>query len=72
MASGEAKNLVKYLQELGICKNLLLFRTLEENFQAFLTDVKVPSGFADNDYKLEPHHKTYKGVAKGTSKNVGL
>ena len=60
MASGEAKNLVKYLQELGICKNLLLFRTLEENFQAFLTDVKVPSGFADNDYKLEPHHKTYK------------
>ncbi|CAH3144169.1 unnamed protein product, partial [Porites lobata] len=43
-----------------ICKNLLLFRTLEENFQAFLTDVKVPSGFADNDYKLEPHHETYK------------
>ena len=25
-----------------------------------MTDVKVPSGFADNDYKLEPHHKTYK------------
>ena len=64
MASGEAKKLVKYLQQLGICKNLLLFRTLEENFRAFLTDVKVPSGFADNDslndYKLEPHHKTYK------------
>ena len=60
MASGEAKKLVKYLQELGICKNLLLFRTLEENFQGFLTDVKVPAGFADNDYKLEPHHKTYK------------
>ena len=60
MASGEAKKLVKYLHELGICKNLLLFRTLEENFQAFLTDVKVPSGFVDNDYKLEPHHKTYK------------
>ena len=64
MASGEAKKLVRYLQQLGICKNLLLFRTLEENFRAFLTDVKVPSGFADNDslndYKLEPHHKTYK------------
>ena len=60
MASGEAKKLVRYLQQLGICKNLLLFRTLEENFQAFLTDVKVPSGFADNDYKLEPHHETYK------------
>ena len=72
MASGEAKNLVKYLQELGICKNLLLFRTLEENFQAFLTDVKVPSGFADNDYKLEPHHKTYKFRHKLVKKFIDI
>ena len=72
MASGEAKNLVKYLQELGICKNLLLFRTLEENFQAFLTDVKVPSGFADNDYKLEPHHKTYKCRHKLVKKFIDI
>ena len=27
----------------------ILLAPLEENFQAFLTDVKVPSGFADND-----------------------
>ena len=72
MASGEAKKLVKYLQELGICKNLLLFRTLEENFQAFLTDVKVPSGFADNDYKLEPHHKTYKFRHKLVKKVIDI
>ena len=72
MASGEAKKLVKYLQELGICNNLLLFRTLEENFQAFLTDVKVPSGFADNDYKLEPHHKTYKFRHKLVNKFIDI
>ena len=59
MASEEVKNLVKYLKELRICNNPFLSRTLEENFQNFLTDVKLPLGFAD-DYKLEPHHTTYK------------
>ena len=59
MASEEVKNLVKSLKELGICNNPFLSRTLEENFQNFLTDVKVPVGFAD-DFKLEPHHTTYK------------
>ena len=59
MASEEVKNLVKYLKELGICNNPFLSGTLEENFQDFLTDVRVPVGFTD-DYKLEPHHTTYK------------
>ena len=59
MASEEVKNLVKYLKELGICNNPFLSGTLEKNFQDFLTDVRVPVGFTD-DYKLEPHHKTYK------------
>ena len=72
MASGEAKNLGKYLQELGICKSPLLFRTLEEGFQAYLTDVKVPPGFADNDYKLEPHHKTYKFRHKLVKKFIDI
>ena len=71
MASGEAKKLVKYLQELGICKNLLLFRTLEENFQAFLTDVKVPSGFADNDFNTNWSHITkHINSATNWSKNL--
>ena len=73
MASGEAKNLVECLQELGICKNLFRFsHTLEKNFQAFLTDVKVPSGFADNDYKLEPRHKTYKLRHKLVKKFINI
>ena len=59
MASEEVKNLVKYLKELGICNNPFLSGTLEKNFQDFLTDVRVPVGFTD-DYKLEPHHTTYK------------
>ena len=59
MAPEEVKNLVKYLKELGICNNPFLSGTLEKNFQDFLTDVRVPVGFTD-DYKLEPHHTTYK------------
>ena len=59
MASEEVKNLVKYLKELDMCNNPFLSGTLEKNFQDFLTDVRVPVGFTD-DYKLEPHHTTYK------------
>ena len=59
MASEEVKNLVKSLKELGIWNNPFLSHTLEKNFQNFLTAVKVPVGFAD-DFKLEPHHTTYK------------
>lgn len=60
MASEGAKNLVKYMQESGICSNPSLLGTLEEDFQDFLTNAKVLSEFEYRDYKLEQHHTTYK------------
>ena len=39
-----------------------------------MTDVKglFSSGFADNDYKLEPHHKTYKFRHKLVKKFIDI
>lgn len=56
----EVEELTSFLKESGVCTDKLCLISLTRDFQDILTSVKVPSGWKDRGYTLEPHHTTYK------------
>lgn len=56
----EVEELTSFLKESGVCTDKLCLISLKRDFQDILTTVKVPSGWEDRGYTLEPHHTTYK------------
>ena len=58
----EVEEITKFLEESGVCtdKLYLISKPLKRDFQNILTSVKVPSGWEDRGYIIEPHHTTYK------------
>ena len=58
----EVEEITKFLEESGVCtdKLYLISKPLKRDFQNILTSVKVPSGWEDRGYTIEPHHTTYK------------